>query len=168
MVEAYLGEIRMFAGDYAPEGWALCQGQTLDIGEHTALYTLLANEYGGDGRRTFKLPDLCGRVPVGQGQGPGLSAYKRATYDGHETVKLTAAEAGHEHRMLARAQDGTLPDPQGNMLAKEAKNFGPPPPSALLAPQAMSPRGADMAHENRQPYLTVNYIICLVGEYPES
>lgn len=167
-LEQYLGEIRMFAGDYAPDGWALCEGQELSIGEFQPLYSLIGTTYGGNGRTTFKLPDLRGRAPLSYGQAPGLSKYELGTIGGDETVVLDRQHIGHAHQLMGTAADGSLQGPAGNVVAGGPNAFRSAPPNVELSGQALSPTGGGQPHENRQPYLCINYVIALYGDYPQS
>ncbi|MGF7214424.1 microcystin-dependent protein [Spirosoma lacussanchae] len=142
-MEGYVGEIKLFAGDYAPMNWAFCHGQMLSIRENQILYSITANLYGGDGRDTFALPDLRGRVPVGQGQGK----------DQNVNFAL-GAKQGAENVTLTDKQNGVAPVSVGNNTALATQ-------TAVLTPTPAQP------HNNRAPYLGLHYIICLRGYYPE-
>jgi microcystin-dependent protein len=143
--EPFLAEIILFAGNFAPRGWAFCQGQILSIAQNTALFSLLGTTYGGNGTTTFALPDLRGRVPVGQGQGPGLSAYTLGEVSGSESRTLTVNQlASHTHVVNASNGSATGTRPSGNV------------PSG----------GGSQPFDTRQPYLVLNYIIALVGIFP--
>src|SRR3712207_483459 len=119
----YIGEIRMFGGNFAPVGWAFCEGQTLPISENDALFTLIGTTYGGDGEETFNLPDLQGRIPVHQGTGPGLSSYVIGEAAGVESVTLTTQQIPvHNHAFIASTATGTQNTPVNNMVASSASN----------------------------------------------
>jgi microcystin-dependent protein len=169
MSQAFIGNIRLVGFNFAPVGWALCQGQALSISVNTALFSLLGTNFGGDGQRTFNLPDLRGRVAVGQGQGPGLSSYTQGQAGGAESVVLNTSQSPmHTHTMMAAA-DVTAPNPGPTVVlgtpAAAVRIYGSNAP-APLAPGSISQFGSNGAHENRQPYLTLNYIIALTGIFP--
>lgn len=168
----YLGEIRMFAGTFAPVGWALCDGRTLPIAENDALFALIGTTYGGDGDTTFNLPDLRGRAPVHAGQGPGLSqSYQIGEQFGVEEVTLTTQQIpAHGHALQARAAGGTSDTPAGNVLASPptASLYVRSTPDVTLSPAAVGPIGGSQPHDNRMPYLTINFIISLLGEFPSQ
>jgi len=160
---SYLGEIRMFAGNFAPAGWMFCEGQLLLISQHQALYALLGPRYGGDGWTTFALPDLRGRVPVHQGNGFAL-AEKR----GAEQITLTASEIpAHTHALSASGYLGNAAAPENNVLSRSlsASVYLEGGTDVGLAAQAIAPAGGSQAHANVQPYLCINFIISLSG-YP--
>jgi microcystin-dependent protein len=166
----YVGEIRMFAGNFAPAGWAFCQGQTLPISENDVLFTLIGTTYGGDGQSTFGLPDLRGRVPIHQGTDPGTGTnFTLAEQGGVETVTLTTQQIpAHNHALLATNASGTQVNPGGNILANSQ---GPQPyiqenPDGNLNANALTPAGGSQPHENLQPYLGINFIISLFGIFP--
>jgi microcystin-dependent protein len=180
MTDPYIGEIRMFAGDYAPAGWALCNGQLMQISNNPALFSLLGTTYGGNGRTTFGLPDLRGRVPVQPGTGPGLTPYRQGQGGGLETVALSAQQApAHTHdisvevKAVAGAGNQSAPgdhvwaaDPRGatNVYSDAA------PDTTMNANAAVGTAepnaGGGQAHENRPPFLAINFIIALEGTYP--
>jgi len=177
MSEPFLGEIRMVGFNFEPVGWALCNGQLLSISQYSALFALLGTNFGGNGTTNFALPNLQSRVPVHQGQGPGLSSYVMGQTGGTETVALTQAEMpAHNHTVGVSNLPGSVTDPTNNMLAQcntgtsRAPNlvptYVPPPATGTLAPTAVSMAGGNIPHENLQPYLTVNFIIALVGIFP--
>lgn len=171
----FIGQIVMFGGNFAPRSWALCDGQLLAISSNEALFSILGTTYGGDGRTTFALPDLRGRVPVHAGSGPGLTPRTLGSKGGQERVTLTIPELpSHNHIAVAHAENavGTEQNPKDNML-------GATPTQNIYAPitagndKAMGPgsvivnnTGGNQSHNNMQPYCTVNYIICLLGVYP--
>ena len=169
MSDPYTGEIRMFAGNFPPSGWAFCDGSTMPIDQNEALFTLIGTTYGGDGQVTFNLPDLRGRVPVHQGQGPGLSNYVLGQTGGVESVTLTTQQIPqHTHALLATTSAGTQVNPGGNLLSNSQ---GPQPyiqesPDGNLNPAAMSPSGGSQPHDNLQPFLAINFILSLFGFFP--
>jgi len=170
MSDQYLGEIRMFAGNFAPQGWALCNGQILPISQNTALFSLIGTYYGGDGVQTFALPNLQSRVPVHQGQGPGLSPYVIGQAGGNENVTLTLAQMPqHNHTMGTLSAPGTASRPNTQLLAQPTSGnlYGPAPSDgSALNQAAISSAGSSQPHTNIQPYLAVTFIIALVGIYP--
>jgi len=171
--EPYLGEIRMFAGNFAPRGWALCDGQFLSISSNSALFSLLGTTYGGDGRTTFALPDLRGRAPIHAGQGPGLSNRRLGGKGGAETAVLSASQMPiHSHTVQIKADStvATSDKPQNAFPARNAAatpQYGENPNSTLnSAAVSVGNAGSGQAHLNMQPYITINYIIALQGIYP--
>jgi microcystin-dependent protein len=175
-MDPFLGEIRMVGFNFAPTGWALCNGQTLPISQYTALFSLLGTTYGGNGTTTFNLPDLQGRVPIHQGNGSGLSPYVIGQKGGAENVTLLVNQMPtHNHLVNVNNQPGSNPDPTNGILA-EGNNGARPPVLAhnytaaaatgTLAPTAIAASGGNLPHTNIQPYLTVNFIIALVGIFP--
>lgn len=169
MADPFIGEIRMAGFNFAPNGWARCEGQLLSIAQNTALFSLLGTQFGGNGQTTFALPDLRGRVPIQRGQGPGLSSYSIGEVVGSEQVTLTAAQIpGHSHGLVA-ARDGARSDqPSGNLLASgEADVFSRDTGNPVaMAATAVAPTGGSQPHQNMQPYLCVNFIIALFGIFP--
>jgi len=169
MPSPFVGEVRAFAGNFAPLGWALCNGQLLSISQNTALFSLLGTTYGGNGQTTFALPDLRGRVPIQPGQGPGLSDRQLGEVGGAENQTLTPAQIpAHGHGFAASTANGLSDSPTGGVPART--------PSAIpqyaaaanadLAAGAVGASGGDQPHNNMQPYLAVTYIIALQGIYP--
>lgn len=164
MAQPYVGEIRMFAGNFAPAGWMLCEGQIVPISENETLFQLIGTTYGGDGESTFALPDLRGRIPVHQGNGLIL-----AESGGSETVTLTVQQIpSHTHPLLASSAQAGSSDPLNNTLATSTSTniYGPPAPTTPLNPQSMGATGGSQPHENLQPYLCINFIISLFGIFP--
>ena len=160
----------MFAGNFAPVGWALCHGQVLAIVDNEVLFQLIGTTYGGDGQVTFALPDLRGRVPVHQGQGPGLQNYQLAQTDGNETVTLTQGQLpSHRHIMGVAAGVGHVAQPQGAMLAmdRDYRPFRGGSTTVAMAP-ALANTGGTQPHQNLPPYLCVNFIISLFGIFPSQ
>ncbi len=173
MSDPFIGEIRMFAGNFAPRGWALCNGQLLPIAQNTALFSILGTTYGGNGQTTFALPDLRGRVPLSSGQGPGLSPYTLGEMAGSESVTLlTTQMPTHTHTLNASTQPGSATSPAGGVCASGVDSQGGnvngyvASPNTTMAPQAIGAAGGNQPHENRQPYLCVNFIIALQGIFP--
>ena len=170
-MDPFIGQIMLFAGTFAPRGWSLCQGQLLPIAQNTALFSILGNTYGGDGKVTFALPDLRGRVPVSSGQGPGLSPYDLGQGGGAEAVTLLSTEMpAHNHVLLANNAAADQSEPAGNVLASESAGatqiYSNATPTAPMSPMSMSAAGGSQPHENLPPYLCLNYIIALEGIYP--
>ena len=164
MSEPFLGEIILFAGNFAPRGWAFCNGQILSIAQNTALFSILGTTYGGNGVTTFALPDLRGRVPVHPGQGPGLSQYDLGQVGGSETVTLSVNELPqHTHRQPATNAEQTTNRPNGALPARGGV-YGAVSDDSLLGPT--TPAGGNQPHNNIQPYLALNYIIALEGIFP--
>lgn len=171
MSEPFLAEIRIFAGNFAPRGWAFCNGQLLPIAQNTALFSLIGTTYGGDGRTTTALPDLKGRAPMHPGRGPGLTARRLGERGGTETVTLTEAQMpSHQHQAEASDNNATFNDPGGRLIAR-----GPTRISAFyvatgtlgdMRAGSLQNTGGSLAHNNVQPFLTMNFIIALVGLYP--
>jgi microcystin-dependent protein len=178
MSQPYVGQILIFAGNFAPSGWMLCQGQQLPISEYETLFNLIGTTYGGDGQSTFNLPDLRGRVALHQGQGGGLSNYTIGQLDGFETVTLTTQQLpSHNHAsQVASVGDSNTPGPttvlanEGGADASSASIYAPfdttPANMTTLLPTSVTTIGGSQPHENRQPYLVINYIISLFGVYP--
>ena len=169
MGNPYVGEIRIFAGLFAPEGWALCQGQLLPISEYDTLFALLGTTYGGDGESTFALPDLSARFPVHAGTGPDGSVLRAGDQFGVESVTLTTQQLPkHTHVPVAGAA-ATTASASGAYPASWADvPYSSAAPATALAPQQLAPAGGSQPHENRQPYLTVNFIISLFGIFPSQ
>jgi microcystin-dependent protein len=175
-MDAYLGEIRMFCGTYAPANWAFCEGQLLPISANTALFSLLGVQYGGNGTTIFALPDLRGCVPICQGQGPGLTSRFVGEMGGSSAVALTAQEMpAHNHRAQGLSSTGTEKSPANAVWAQYASDARPPIPAKLfspngdvqMAPNALSPAGQGQGHNNMQPFLAVRFIICMNGIFPQ-
>ncbi len=174
MTTPFMGEIRVFAGNFAPRDWHFCDGSLLRIGDYDALYSLLGTAYGGDGQVTFGLPDLRSRIPIGQGQGPGLTNRLLAERAGTESVTLTAQQvAAHNHGVVVTADPATSPQPGGQIPAAPLNNalFYLPPNvgtqvDAVMAPGSILPAGGGQAHENRMPITAMSFIIALTGIYP--
>ena len=173
MASTYVGEIRMFGGNFAPAGWMFCEGQLLPISENETLFNLIGTTYGGDGQSTFALPDLRGRVPLHQGTSSQGNTYTLAQQQGAETVTLTENQLpAHNHPLLAAGGGATDTNPTGRLLATPKVNIyqdpaGEPPPVSMHA-QAFTPTGGSQPHSNMQPYLCVNFIISLFGVFPSQ
>lgn len=169
MSEAYIGEIRMFGGNYAPQNWAPCDGRLLPIADNELLYNLLLTTYGGDGVTTFGVPDLRGRLPIGMGQGQGLSNRVLAQSMGVENVTLTVAQTPAHTHAFAAGGAGTSASPQKLVPATSTGMTlyaGAPDPSASLAPGTVETVGGGQPHNNVMPSLAIGFIIALTGIYP--
>ena len=173
MAEPFLGEIRMFAGNFTPRGWALCNGQILPISQNTALFSLLGTTYGGNGVTTFALPDLQSRLPMHWGQGPGLSQRVIGETAGTESVTLINSQMPiHTHTANAASAAGDQPSPSGNVWAVPSDSQGntlnafAATPNAILAPQAIGNSGGSQPVPIMPPFLCVTYIIALEGIFP--
>lgn len=171
MSEPFVAEIRIFAGNFAPRGWAFCNGQLLPVAQNTALFSLIGTTYGGDGRSTTALPNLEGRAPMHPGRGPGLTARRLGERGGVEMVTLTEAQMpNHNHTVIGREEDAQRNVPTDQFLGgtEAAQQVYRSTPSNLvpMAEQALPNTGGSQPHNNMQPFLTMNYIIALVGLYP--
>jgi microcystin-dependent protein len=168
-MEPFLGEIRMFGFNFAPQGWALCNGQLLPINQNQALFALLGNMYGGNGTTTFALPDLQSRVPIHQGQGAGLSAYVVGQAGGTETVTLAAAQMpAHTHSVQASSSAAGSTKPKGRVPARSQSDTyaAKPDTSTVMHANMIAEAGSGGPHPNMQPYVTVNFCIAMVGIFP--
>jgi microcystin-dependent protein len=166
MSQPYVGEIRMFAGNFAPAGWMFCSGQLLPISENETLFNLIGTTYGGDGQSTFALPDLQGRLPMHFGNG-----FTLAETGGVESVTLTTQQIPiHSHSVLGSTAAAGASSPGGNVLAASntVSMFKAAAPAAALAPQAIGSTGGSQPHDNFQPYLCVDFIISLFGIFPSQ
>lgn len=164
MAQPYVGEIRMFAGNFAPAGWMFCDGQLLSISENETLFNLIGTTYGGDGQSTFALPDLRGRLPLHQGTG-----FVLAETGGAEEITLTVNQIpSHNHPVLATSAAGGSSTPQDNVLATTVGNIysGVTGMQVNMSAQEVTPVGGSQPHNNFQPYLCVNFIISLFGIFP--
>jgi microcystin-dependent protein len=164
-----VGQIMMFAGTFAPRNFAFCDGQLLSISQNTTLYSLLGITYGGDGRNTFGLPDLRGRVPIHMGQGPGLSYRLLGQWSGEERVTLSVNQLpSHTHTLMASTDVGNTPYPGGNAPARSTSMdlYSDADPMVTMANQAITSLGGSQAHENMMPFLGIRFIIALHGIYP--
>lgn len=166
MTEPFIGEICLFPYNFAPRGWALCNGQILPIAQNTALFSLLGTTYGGNGQTTFGLPDLRGRVPISSGQGLGLANRALGEAAGTESVTLTASQVPtHNHQVAVNATDATTSRPNGNYAATGG-SYNSATDGTSLNSAAVSNSGGSQPHDNMPPYLTLNYCIALDGIYP--
>ena len=173
MSDAYAGEIRMFGGDYAPPGWHKCDGSLLSVNTYQLLFSLLGTAYGGDGVKTFGIPDLRGRIPVGQGLGPGMTNRVMGQAFGSEDVALTQAQLpAHSHTFAATKAQAVLPSPANAFFGAQTDNdkiYTQAKSGNVLAAMAAAtviPEGGSQPHNNRMPSLGITYIICLEGSYP--
>jgi microcystin-dependent protein len=168
MGSPYLGEIRIVAFGYAPKGWALCNGQTMQINQNQALFALLGTTYGGDGRSTFLLPDFRGRTAIATGSQVGGPAFVQGQIGGEELHVLQQTEMGpHTHAATASSAAATLPGPGGNFWANGTESqYAASPVNTPLASNAIGNAGGGQGHENRSPYTVLNYIIALSGIFP--
>lgn len=171
-LDPFLGEIALVPYNFAPQGWAFCDGQLLAISQNTALFSLLGTQFGGDGRTTFALPDLRGRVPmhVGGGPGPGLSPYAIGEMGGVEGVTLLATQMpSHNHGLNANSANGTSDSPVNGIMGRNASGvpqYSGGAPNATMAAAAIAATGGNQPHENRPPFLGLNYIIAMQGIFP--
>lgn len=171
MADPFVAEIRIFPFNFAPRGWAWCDGQLMPLSQNTALFSLLGTTYGGNGKSNFALPDLQGRAPMHPGQGPGLSLHDLGETGGSETVTLLESEIqAHTHALMSMVVPGDAQVPGGNSPARVigATPYLPPAgaPLVAMAPQALAPAGGDAPHNNMQPYLTFYFCIALQGVFP--
>lgn len=163
----------MFGGNFAPTGWAFCDGQLLAISENETLFQLIGTTYGGDGQSTFALPDLRGRLPVHYGQGPGLSSRILGGKGGAESVTLTLNQVpAHTHPLLASTDQASAPEPAGHVPARTnpatIDTYTELGPLVALAPQAVTSTGGSQSHDNLMPYQCVSFIISLFGIFPSQ
>jgi microcystin-dependent protein len=177
-MEPFIGQIMMFGSNFAPRGWAFCNGQLLSIAQFTALFSLLGTTYGGDGRTTFGLPDLRGRCAIGMGNGNGLTDRRIGAQLGSEVATLNQSEMpAHTHQLLANNTDGNTNDPANNTLAKESVTIERSAPAFPVngynsgaanvgMGASIGNAGGNLAHNNMQPSLAMNYIIALQGIFP--
>jgi microcystin-dependent protein len=168
MAQPYVGEIRMFAGNFAPAGWMFCEGQLLPISENETLFQLIGTTYGGDGQSTFALPDLRGRIPLHQGNG-----FILAETGGAEEITLTVQQIpAHGHSLLGSANQATTNTPASNVFAQSSGAtifpYGTDQPLTTLHPSTVSPVGGSQPHTNFQPYMCVDFIISLFGIFPSA
>ena len=171
MADPFVAEIRIFPFNFSPRGWAWCNGQLLPISQNTALFSLLGTTYGGDGKSTFALPNLQGRAPMHPGQGPGLSLHDLGEQGGSEHVTLLQSEIpAHSHTMRANEFTGnnSIPAPSVSLAESTGGNAYAPAssPQTQATPEALSPSGGSVPHNNMQPYLTMNFNIALQGVFP--
>lgn len=169
MAQPYVGEIRMFAGNFAPSGWLFCDGQLLPISENETLFQLIGTIYGGDGQSTFALPNLQSRIPIHMGNGPDGNYYQLAQMAGTEQETLTTQQIpNHSHPLLASSAIANATSPQGNVVAQSTQvtPYVEDVASVNMAPNAVGPVGGSQPHENTQPFLCVNFIISMFGIFP--
>ena len=170
MAEPFIGEIRMFAGSYAPRDWAFCDGQIMSISQYNALFSLFGTMYGGDGRTSFGLPDMRGRLPLHFGNGQGLSHRIVGERGGSETVTLTPSELpSHSHSLNASTALADTSSPSGHVLADEDENlriYDEQAQTSSLASDVIGYTGGSQPHSNLMPTLCVNFIVALFGIYP--
>ena len=171
MASPFIAEIIMFGGNFAPRGWAFCDGQLLPISSHSALFSILGTTYGGDGRTTFALPDLRGRVPMHPGRGPGLSDRRLGEKGGSETNTLATSQLpSHTHALLGNAVAGNANTIADNSLSNDAgtssATYSDSVPTTAMKPESIGNTGDGSPVNNLQPYLCVNFIIALTGVFP--
>ena len=174
MADPFVAEIRIFPFNFAPKGWAMCNGQILPISQNTALFSLLGTTYGGDGKSTFALPNMEGNAPMHPGQGPGLSLHDLGETGGSETVSLLESEIpSHTHGMIVSSQLGLENQVNVNntgqlfAMGDGVNMYGPANSNLVnMADQALAPAGGDQPHNNMQPFLTLNFCIALQGVFP--
>lgn len=171
MADPFVAEVRIFPFNFAPKGWAWCDGQLLPLSQNTALFSLLGTTYGGNGKSNFALPDLQGRAPMHPGQGPGLALHDLGETGGTETVTLLESEIpAHSHAMRAHDIDlGELSAPSATRSLARSTNataYAPAANLVAMAPEALPPAGGDQPHNNLQPYLTFYFCIALQGVFP--
>jgi microcystin-dependent protein len=170
MADPFVAEIRIFPFNFAPKGWAFCNGQLLPISQNTALFSLLGTTYGGDGKSNFALPNLQGRSPMQPGQGQGLSSHDLGEVGGSDTVALQQAETPqHSHSLAASNQPGEDPTPASRVLGRSTGASlyqTTASPTVQLAPGALGQTGASLPHNNLMPYLTLSFCIALQGVFP--
>ncbi|OMH33805.1 phage tail protein [Motiliproteus sp. MSK22-1] len=168
MSDPFIGEIRMFAGNFAPRTWAFCDNSLITPGSNEALFSLLGTRYGGNGRTTFALPDMRGRLPMHQGTGPGLTPRPIGQRTGVETVTLTAADMpSHTHPLEGSGNDGDSAEPQSRTLGSGQQAFDTGNTNLVaMSPSQVSDAGGSQPHYNMMPFLCVSFIIALQGDYP--
>lgn len=172
MSSPFVAEIRIFGFNFAPKGWAFCNGQILPISQNTALFSLLGTTYGGDGKSNFGLPNFQGMAPLQQGQGAGLSLRDLGETGGEQTVTLLQSEMpAHSHTASATSSGGSTQDPTGNVWAatvitRQGVNVYGTTGGATMSPQALSIAGSSLPHNNMMPYLSLNFCIALQGVFP--
>lgn len=167
----YVGEIRMFAGNFAPNGWMFCEGQTLPIAENEVLFQLIGTTYGGDGEETFNLPNLASRVPIHMGTGPDGTTYQIGEMAGTEQETLTTQQIPvHTHTFVASTSVASISTPVGNLLGEQGtiNLFLVDAPNQAMNASSVTPAGGSQPHENTQPFLCINFIISLFGVFPSQ
>ncbi|MHA4739928.1 phage tail protein [Dyadobacter sp. MSC1_007] len=170
MAQPFIGEIRMFAGSFAPAGWAFCDGQLLPISENDTLFTLIGTTYGGDGQETFQLPDLRGRLPLHQGTANSGTTYQIGEMSGTETITLTTQQIpSHNHNVLASNDIANAASPNNSVVGVSSATFAflAEAPSEPMK-SALSPVGGSQPHDNLQPFLCISFIISLFGIFPSQ
>ena len=166
MSEPFIAEIRIFAGNFAPRGWAFCDGQLLPVAQNTALFSIIGTTYGGDGRSTTALPNLQGRAAMHPGRGPGLTARRLGQRGGEETATLSEAQMpNHSHTVRGHARPATENDAINSYWARQS-NFYANTSDVTMASDAIENTGGSQEHNNRQPFLVLNFIIALIGLFP--
>jgi microcystin-dependent protein len=171
LAQPYIGEVRMFAGNFAPAGWMFCEGQTISISENESLFQLIGTTYGGDGESSFALPNLAGRIPIHMGQGPDGTTYQLAEMAGTEQETLTIQQMpAHSHTLLATSSGGTI-SPANALLTRPTGQQGVQTYAAAAQTTALNTAtvqgaGGNQPHANLQPYLCVNFIISMFGIFP--
>lgn len=170
MSEPFLGEIKLFGGNFDPPNWMACDGRLLAIREHTELFEILGNSYGGDGRTTFALPDLRGRVPMGVGAGSGLTNRKLGEKPGAEAVILDVTQLpAHDHTLRATNSSATQTQPAGNVLARASTpQYLNASTSVIMGPDSIGPTGSNAPHANIQPSTVLRFIIAIAGKNPRD
>jgi microcystin-dependent protein len=178
MSNPFVAEIRIFPFNFAPKGWAFCDGQLLPLSQNTALFSLLGTTYGGDGKSNFALPNMQGNAPMHPGQGPGLSLHDLGEMSGTETITLLESEIPpHSHSLAASPNQASAANPTSNTLAKgfwdtgqgqtgAVNLYSTQPPTVTLSGNAIGPAGGNQPHNNLMPYLTLNFCIALQGVFP--
>ncbi len=166
----YVGEIRMFAGNFAPNGWMFCEGQSMPISENEVLFQLIGTTYGGDGEETFNLPNLASRVPIHMGTGPDGTTYQIGEMAGTEQETLSTQQIpNHTHNLIGSTAAAATRDPVGNCFATAAGDlYNTVFDSIPMSNQSIQPAGGSQPHENTQPFLCINFIISLFGVFPSQ
>lgn len=174
-MQPYVGEIRLFAGNFPPNGWMFCEGQTLAIAENEVLFQLIGTTYGGDGQETFNLPNLASRIPIHMGTGPDGTTYQIGEMAGTEQETLTVQQIpNHTHTAIASTSPGNVLSPAGAVLAQPSSSqagvraYAPTGSDVAMNAVSILPQGGSQPHENVQPFLCVNYIISLFGIFPSQ
>ena len=172
MAQPYVGEIRMFAGNFPPNGWMFCEGAPLPISENDVLFQLIGTTYGGDGEETFNLPNLASRVPIHMGTGPDGTTYQLGEMAGTEQETLTIQQIpSHTHPLTASTSAGNSASPTGAVIAQTPASITfliEDAPGANMAAGSITPAGGSQPHENTQPFLCINFIISLFGIFPSQ
>jgi microcystin-dependent protein len=171
MAQPYVGEIRIFAGNFAPAGWMFCEGQTLPISQNETLFQLIGTTYGGDGQSTFRLPDLRGRLPLHMGNGSTGTTYTIGQTAGAESVTLTTQQIpAHSHPLLASLNNAGASSPANNLTGQVGATqiYREAAPTNPMSPVSVAPVGGSQPHDNRQPFLCLHFIISLFGIFPSQ